>query len=79
MLDRERGSCLVYAARPVACRTYGFYTERDGGLHCQEVGHAVERNDAASAVVWGNGEAVADDLKAFGETASLREWMVRSA
>src|SRR5579859_1467136 len=27
-LDRDAGSCRVYAHRPIACRTYGFYVER---------------------------------------------------
>jgi Fe-S-cluster containining protein len=77
LLDRERGRCLVYEARPIACRTYGFYTERDAGLHCDKVTRAV----AASSddVVWGNGEAIAADLRAFGEPVSLREWLSPSA
>lgn len=75
LLDRARGACLVYAARPIACRTYGFYAERDAGLHCAEVGRLVEEHDAA--VLWGNGEAVAADMKAFGPPACLSEWMSR--
>jgi Fe-S-cluster containining protein len=82
MLDRERGACLVYDARPIACRTYGFYTERDAGLHCSMVTNAVDahaaREDPASGptpVVWGNGEAIAADMDAFGKPASLREWL----
>lgn len=74
MLDRERGSCLVYEARPIACRTYGFYVERDGGLHCTDVAAAVAENDAEDAVVWGNGEAIADELRAL-ETQPLGTWM----
>jgi len=34
MLDRADGACLVYAQRPVACRTFGFYVQRDQGLYC---------------------------------------------
>lgn len=77
MLDRESGACLVYAARPIACRTYGFYTERDAGLHCSRVTTAVEENARDEPVVWGNGEAIADDMKRFGELASLEKWMSR--
>lgn len=77
MLDRSRGSCLVYAARPIACRTYGFYTERDAGLHCSDVSRAVEANEAS--VVWGNGEGIASDMQSFGPTAPLSEWMSREA
>jgi len=77
MLDLARGACLVYAARPVACRTYGFYAERDAGLHCGEVTRLVEENDATGSVLWGNGEAIAEDMKVFGEIASLHDWMSR--
>jgi Fe-S-cluster containining protein len=77
LLDRERGRCRVYDARPIACRTYGFYTERDAGLHCAKVTRAVAA--ASEDVVWGNGEAVASDLRAFGEKVSLREWLSVSA
>ena len=72
MLDREHGSCRVYDARPIACRTYGFYTERDGGLHCHLVTRAIEGHDD---VVWGNGEAVARDLDALGEKQTLDRWL----
>jgi Fe-S-cluster containining protein len=75
ILDVSSGACLLYDARPIACRTYGFYTERDGGLHCSLVAQAVEENAGEMAVVWGNGEAVADDLRSCGETRSLLEWM----
>lgn len=74
MLDVERDACLVYDERPIACRTYGFYTERDAGLHCDRVTAAIERSGATDAVVWGNGEAIADDLRALGESRSLRAW-----
>ena len=32
MLDETDGACPVYAQRPVACRTYGFYVQRELGL-----------------------------------------------
>ena len=75
MLDRGRGACLVYDARPVACRTYGFYAERDGGLHCAKVSAAVASHETeASPVVWGNGESIADELRTLGEARSIVEW-----
>lgn len=67
MLDREAGACLVYAHRPAACRTYGFYVERDLGLHCDMITEAVAarrrpegegEGDEEAAVVWGNQEGV---------------------
>lgn len=75
MLERASGTCLVYEARPIACRTYGFYVERDAGLHCAKVTDAVAAN-ANDAVVWGNGEAVARELDALREPRSIAEWLV---
>lgn len=37
LLDPHRGRCRVYDARPVACRTYGFYAGRDGDYWCERV------------------------------------------
>ena len=73
MLDRTRGACLVYEARPIACRTYGFYTERDAGLHCEHVTRAIAEHGVADQVIWGNGEAIARELRPLGEPESLRE------
>ena len=74
LLD-ERGACSVYEARPIGCRTYGFYTERDAGLHCEKVTAAIEREGMKNAIVWGNGEAVAHDLAPLGEAKSLDAWL----
>lgn len=75
MLDETRGACRVYEARPVACRTYGFYTERDAGLHCRKVSAAVREHDAEQRVVWGNGEAIAYDLRDLGEPRPVDAWL----
>ena len=61
----EAGACLVYEARPVACRTYGFYVDRDGGQYCGLV-------EALNAdVIWGNGAAVEAELSALGTRRDL--------
>jgi Fe-S-cluster containining protein len=72
MLDRERGRCLVYADRPTACRTYGFYVRRHQDLVCEKVErHAAE----GPAVVWGNHEAVDVALERLaGRPRPLTEW-----
>ncbi|MBX3189624.1 MAG: YkgJ family cysteine cluster protein [Labilithrix sp.] len=76
LLDRERGACLVYEARPIACRTYGFYTERDGSLCCSKVTEAVRANASdPEGVVWGNGEAVKHDMRELGLVRSLADWL----
>ena len=59
MLDESEGACLVYAQRPGACRTYGFYVERGIGLHCGIVTEAtVSRPPDEEPIVWGNAESV---------------------
>jgi Fe-S-cluster containining protein len=59
MLDEQDGACRVYAHRPAACRTYGFYVERGIGLHCDMITEAVAARPADEApIVWGNAESV---------------------
>jgi len=76
LLDRSSGACPVYLHRPVACRTYGFYVQRDFGLYCGEIELRVADGKLADAV-WGNQDAVDRQLSGFGETRSLVEWFVR--
>ena len=76
LLDRSTGSCPVYAQRPVACRTYGFYVQRDKGLYCPEIESRVADGFLAD-VVWGNHEVIDHRLAAMGETRSLSEWFQR--
>ena len=64
----DSGACLVYDARPVACRTYGFYVDRDGGQFCG----IIESLDAD--VVWGSGAAIEADLVALGQRRDLLSW-----
>jgi len=73
LLDQATGACTVYAWRPVACRTYGFYVERELGLYC----HDIEARVAVGAladVVWGNHAAIDHGLAGLGEVRTLREW-----
>lgn len=74
LLDRASGACRIYDARPIACRTYGFYTERDAGLHCSLVTAAIEAH-LDQPVTWGNGEALARELDTLGEPRSLAAWL----
>lgn len=72
-LDPASGACPVYAHRPVACRTYGFYADRDGGLYCHDIEARVDDGRLAG-VVWGNHAAVLTRLARTGETRPLTEW-----
>jgi Fe-S-cluster containining protein len=73
-LDPAAGNCLIYEHRPVACRTYGFYVERDRGLYCKAIEARVETGEMAN-VVWGNAAAVDATLEELGEKISLSDWL----
>jgi len=73
LLDLASGSCTVYAQRPVACRTYGFYVQRDLGLYCHDIESRVA-DGALSDVVWGNHDAIDRRLASFGEKYALTDW-----
>jgi len=75
MLDPDSASCLVYQARPVACRAYGFYAEREFVLGCSRI-ESVSRQ--ASDVVWGNHTALEQRMDGLGEAAELSQWLARS-
>lgn len=75
MLNKETGTCLVYEYRPTACRTYGFYVQRDKGLYCTDI--EVQVSDGKlDDVVWGNQDAVDHRLKGTGESRELTAWFV---
>lgn len=69
LLDRDAGECLVYAQRPLACRTYGYYVERSEILGCEKIVAA-----ATDDVVWGNAHALATSSD---EELPLSEWFGR--
>lgn len=73
MLDQAKGACRVYAHRPVACRTYGFYVQRELGVYCKDIEARVAEG-AWSEVVWGNHDTIDRRLGGLGETRDLTEW-----
>lgn len=73
LLDHASGACPVYAQRPVACRSYGFYVQRNLGLYCREVEIRVAEGTLAD-VVWGNHDAIDQCLAGLGESRALTEW-----
>lgn len=75
-LDRENGTCHIYAHRPVACRTYGFYVERGVGSYCGIIRQRVEDGEYAD-VTWGNHEAVEMRLAKMGPRTAMRAWVQR--
>jgi Fe-S-cluster containining protein len=72
MLETASGTCLVYDARPVACRAYGFYVERENVLGCNRIeSMAEQRHD----VIWGNHMALEEKLQSPGPAAELYKWL----
>ena len=72
LLDRDAGTCLVYEARPVACRAYGFYAQRQYVLGCSRI-ESIGRQ--SPDVVWGNHTALEEQLQSLGEAAELSNWL----
>lgn len=73
LLDETSGACPVYAQRPVACRTYGFYAQRDLGLYCHDIESRVA-DGTLGDVVWGNHDAIDRQLAGLGESRPLTAW-----
>jgi len=76
LLDLATGFCPVYTRRPVACRTYGFYVQRDLGLYCHDIESRVA-DGALVDVVWGNHDAIDQRLAGLGEIRALTDWFER--
>jgi len=76
LLDQSTNACQVYPYRPVACRTYGFYVQRDLGLYCHDIESRVA-DGALANVVWGNHDAIDQGLACLGEIHPLTEWFRR--
>jgi Fe-S-cluster containining protein len=72
MLDTSSGACLIYDARPVACRSYGFYVERADVLGCSRIEAIADSN---APVVWGNHVALNERLSAMGSASELHVWL----
>lgn len=73
LLDQLSGTCRVYPYRPTACRTYGFYVQREKGLYCKDIEAQVARGTLEN-VIWGNQDAIDRQLKCLGEIRKLTAW-----
>lgn len=73
LLNESEGACSLYEYRPVACRTYGFYVQRDLGLYCSAIKAEVEQGKLED-VVWGNHDTIDRRLNALGDTRDLTDW-----
>ncbi|WP_321475214.1 YkgJ family cysteine cluster protein [uncultured Paludibaculum sp.] len=72
LLDTRSGSCLIYEARPVACRTYGFYAERERVLGCSRI-EAISHQ--SQDVIWGHHLALEGQLGTLGSARELPDWL----
>ncbi len=73
-LDEAEGACRIYDARPLACRTYGFYASREGSETCAIIDRELAERGAADAV-WGNAETLAEEIaRALGPTIPFARW-----
>lgn len=76
LLDLDAGACQVYAVRPLACRTYGYYAERDKVLGCHRV-EAAARAD--SSILWGNHAALETrTAEELGAVQPLSAWAAKT-
>jgi Fe-S-cluster containining protein len=75
LLDVERDACLIYDARPIACRAYGFYAERDKVLGCSQIESLARETPD---VIWGNHAALDAEMQGLGADAPLSEWLAKS-
>ncbi len=67
------GLCRVYEARPLACRSYGFYADHEGVLGCERILALA----GEPAVVWGNHEALLRSANELGPRRSLLDWLAQ--
>jgi Fe-S-cluster containining protein len=72
LLDTAAGACLVYDARPIACRAYGFYAERDSVLGCHRIESIAQQSPD---IIWGNHAAIEERLRSLGPAAPLPAWI----
>lgn len=73
LLDKSAGVCVVYAHRPVACRTYGFYVQHNYGLYCNDIEALVDK-EILENVIWGNQDAIERRLNYFNDARTLTDW-----
>jgi Fe-S-cluster containining protein len=76
LLDEDTGACLIYTARPVACRSYGFYAERDKVLGCHRIETLAQESQD---VIWGNHESLEERLDHLGSALELFEWLATAS
>jgi len=62
-LDEAAGACRIYEARPLACRTYGFFVARDAPEVCSIIDADVAAR-GERGLVWGNATSFALEREA---------------
>ncbi|WP_179228557.1 YkgJ family cysteine cluster protein [Leptolyngbya ohadii] len=67
-LNEQEGACRIYDARPIACRTYGFFAARHEEQYCQQIRDEIAHRGEGT-IVWGNAEAIRKKLEQIGGAA----------
>ena len=73
LLDVEAGTCLIYEARPIACRSYGFCADWGEVLGCGRIEQMARENPD---VVWGNHARLEERMDELGPALELFRWSV---
>jgi uncharacterized protein len=74
LFDARCDTCRIYAARPLACRSYGFYAGRRHDAWCGLVARHVE--DRRDQLLLGNLDGIEAELGRIDpERRSLLEWL----
>lgn len=61
-LNQQEGSCYIYDSRPIICRTYGFFVDREHDLYCQQIETEVSKHEE-DAIVWGNAAVIGNEIE----------------
>ncbi|MEZ4465532.1 MAG: YkgJ family cysteine cluster protein [bacterium] len=78
-LDGEAGLCQVYAGRPAACRSYGYYRGARHDAFCGIVEAALPALEADGPLIFGNQDALDARLDALGGRVDLVAWFREGA
>lgn len=63
-LDENEGACRIYDARPIACRTYGFFVAHNGNDYCQIIENDLSSHvDTSTDIIWGNAESICSEIQ----------------
>jgi len=79
MLDTSGRICMVYRARPAACRMFGFYVSRIGNRWCSRI-QKLDDEKQLDGIILGNHDSMEQVLqRMFGPAESLAKWFCKNS